>query len=266
MTHGICSPRVCIGGENITQPGNAGRQRRRKQQFFPSINWVSQFLRSLPNSLKVSGSIASSACTDISLRTLSRLRMPLKHLSIHNSCSFQKFTLELLVCQNTSVDEVSRAHSLSLSTFPLRMEKEALQVVICQKSCWPWMRTQLPLQSNIGECNRIGECHREQEHFSFEGCWERTRWEERWLLEHSQGTDLKGNGCKRLEMSCQEMGRCCCPPHRATLSNTSSEPCFNPKSGYYRATVTIQFTSVQDFVLSVGEQILVGENYTVQTF
>lgn len=88
-------------------------------------------------------SIALLACIDTRLRTLPRLRMPLKHLNIQSSHSFQKFTLEHHVCQKTLVDEVSRAHSLS--TFPLRMEKEALQV-ICQKSCWPWMRAQLPLQ------------------------------------------------------------------------------------------------------------------------
>lgn len=128
-------------------------------------------------------SIALLACIDTRLRTLPRLRMPLKHLNIQSSHSFQKFTLEHHVCQKTLVDEVSRAHSLSPPS-PY-VWKRRLSKLFVRKAVGPGWEPSSPCSAALGECKRIGKCHREREYFSSEGCWKRTQWEERWLLGHS---------------------------------------------------------------------------------
>lgn len=182
MTHGICSLHVCIGGENVTQPGNPGRQKE-ERAIFPSSNWLSvpkKFTQLFESPRR---SIALLACIDTRLRTLPRLRMPLKHLNIQSSHSFQKFTLEHHVCQKTLVDEVSRAHSLSPPS-PY-VWKRRLSKLFVRKAVGPGWEPSSPCSAALGECKRIGKCHREREYFSSEGCWKRTQWEERWLLGHS---------------------------------------------------------------------------------
>lgn len=68
------------------------------------------------------------------------------------------------------------------------------------------------------------------------------------------GHRLQGKWLQRVRNELPGDGAMLLPPTYGNPEpNTSSEPCSHPKSGYYRATITVQFISVQDFVFSVEQ-------------